>query len=411
MIIAESAYARADLGAAERAYRAAYEAARVDEDGIEALRGWTLTSLQGEMPGSEDLMTELQRNAPASAQDLVRHAILELIQLRFTSGFARADALLDEAEALLPQVEDPRPRSSFAYVAAYVSSLRARYDKAARWQELSDHDIDAFDLDFARPHSYWNHAHVALGQRKFGHAERLLQKLEDETKENPLDYHVLNARVLRARLCLSTGDAADALRRLPPTTREKVLPSILGEYHATRALALAATGRRNDALAAAERAEDETSAVEVKILSAGVRAITATRTQVRRQALALWEAAQALDVWDPVVAAVRISEPLAAALSQFESEREILGALYRRSGDHGLARRSGLRTRASGSAAELLSPRELEVLGLLARGYRNRDIAEALVVSLSTVKVHVRHIFEKLGVRTRAEAVTRLSLD
>jgi LuxR family maltose regulon positive regulatory protein len=45
----------------------------------------------------------------------------------------------------------------------------------------------------------------------------------------------------------------------------------------------------------------------------------------------------------------------------------------------------------------------------MARGYRNQEIATALVLSLSTVKVHVRHIFEKLGVRTRSEAVTRLS--
>jgi len=62
-----------------------------------------------------------------------------------------------------------------------------------------------------------------------------------------------------------------------------------------------------------------------------------------------------------------------------------------------------------GDPAELLSPRELEVLGLIARGYRNQEIAAALVLSLSTVKVHVRHIFEKLGVRSRSEAVTRLT--
>jgi two-component system nitrate/nitrite response regulator NarL len=52
----------------------------------------------------------------------------------------------------------------------------------------------------------------------------------------------------------------------------------------------------------------------------------------------------------------------------------------------------------------------LEVLGLLARGFRNRDIAKALVISESTTKVHVRHILEKLGVRTRTEAASRLDL-
>ena len=50
-----------------------------------------------------------------------------------------------------------------------------------------------------------------------------------------------------------------------------------------------------------------------------------------------------------------------------------------------------------------LSPREEEVLNLLARGRTGAYIAEALFVSRETVKVHVRHIYEKLGVHSRQE--------
>ena len=53
---------------------------------------------------------------------------------------------------------------------------------------------------------------------------------------------------------------------------------------------------------------------------------------------------------------------------------------------------------------EGLSVREREVLELLGRGLRNREIAERLVVSDATVKTHVRHILEKLRLRSRAEA-------
>jgi DNA-binding NarL/FixJ family response regulator len=55
---------------------------------------------------------------------------------------------------------------------------------------------------------------------------------------------------------------------------------------------------------------------------------------------------------------------------------------------------------------EPLTVREIEVLEQVAAGKRNRDIAGRLFISEETVKVHVKHILEKLGANDRTGAVT-----
>jgi DNA-binding NarL/FixJ family response regulator len=67
---------------------------------------------------------------------------------------------------------------------------------------------------------------------------------------------------------------------------------------------------------------------------------------------------------------------------------------------------SRLGERMRGTEEEALSSREIEVLELVARGTSNKEIAKRLWVSETTVKSHMLHIFDKLGVTDRTAAVT-----
>ena len=64
----------------------------------------------------------------------------------------------------------------------------------------------------------------------------------------------------------------------------------------------------------------------------------------------------------------------------------------------------------SSRVSDPLTARECDVLAMIGRGLSNKHIARALEISPETVKSHVKHIFLKLAVGTRAEAVSRAGL-
>ena len=64
-------------------------------------------------------------------------------------------------------------------------------------------------------------------------------------------------------------------------------------------------------------------------------------------------------------------------------------------------------TAKSSTESEMLSKREREVLGYLAKGYQYKEISEHLSISFDTVHTHIRNIYTKLQVRSKMEAVTK----
>jgi LuxR family transcriptional regulator, maltose regulon positive regulatory protein len=137
-----------------------------------------------------------------------------------------------------------------------------------------------------------------------------------------------------------------------------------------------------------DRARDEAGRA-VELARRG--GVPGTRSNVLLSAARIVGAAEAADLVDEAAAILApCPDPGPAARARLDAAIRDL---------------SGVRVRAEPAAGEALSERELAVLRLLATDRTQREIGEALYVSLNTVKTHTRHIFRKLGAAGREDAV------
>ena len=131
-------------------------------------------------------------------------------------------------------------------------------------------------------------------------------------------------------------------------------------------------------------------------------------------ALARGQAHDELAALHALERAVRLAEP-GGYTRVFLDEGELMSGLLRRLRNHSIGAAYVARLLAIFDSGrnrpsphvDLLTPREREVLNLLALGLPNRAIAEHLVTSEATVKSHVHHLIDKLGVRNRAQVPVR----
>ena len=183
--------------------------------------------------------------------------------------------------------------------------------------------------------------------------------------------------------------------------------SLEAELVSCYALAFAAQGELERARNDAHRALDRSIAIETAITAPCALSVVCTRAGSgagalphARRALA---AATRSGMIESFVSAYRGCPELVLSLLVDEATHEDLERILASAGDVSLA--PGMASR-QGSIL-ILTKREKEVLGLVAQGLSNAQIGKRLFISPVTVKVHVRHIFEKLRVKSRAEATLR----
>ena len=318
----------------------------------------------------------------------------------------------DEGRAmwqLLDHVPDPVARSSFRNVFGYALAAAALYDEAIRITMEQMEDAERCRLDFVIPYALTNRAIVATLQRDYLEADALLDEADERARAAGDQTARFISWAVRTRLLNAQGAfdiaTAQAVPRNPGVTR-----SLVGELTACYALAYAGSGQLDRAARYAERALSSSIAAEIVITAPCALAVAASKE--RDTSAAQSHARLALDATtksgmiESFVCAYRGCPELVVSLLADVGTHEDLERILAAAGDSSMAPPS---TGYGSHSVMNLSRREKEVLGLVAHGLSNAEIGQQLFISPVTVKVHVRHIFEKLGVKSRAEAVLRAS--
>lgn len=404
MIAARAAHAGGHEEEALAYYKRAYVASTSSYERRDARWGELMCTSSLERPEAHAILDELVDSAVISdARDQVRMADKQL-SVGFRFGFVKHLPDSRRALELVAEVPDPFVRCSFLGMHAWALALGAFYEEALDVTHRLIGDAIRHRLDLVLPYAYSALAVVEAGlgrqpeaRESVETAHRLARQVNDENG-------MQNCYAIRVRVLLQGGSAVEACSVEPPDI-SRALPSMRGEVLSSRALALATIGRVEEAQALVDVVIESTAGIETQALCAAVRAVCA----LKRRSDDLIDRCEDLVAHvfdhgsaDIAITAYRANPELLAALVTSRKARDEVVYLTRRAGDDELVNALGLSTSAVVDPASRLSAREREVYDLLCQGLSNGEIARRLFITEGTVKAHVHHVFDKLGIRSRS---------
>ena len=390
------------LGYFERAHATARTVAEIRE----ALMGSYLVSSELGLDVASDHITALTNIDDASPETSLRTEVARLLQATRSGGIAAAIEHALPERRLVDGAADPLASTAFLQMLANALSLAGRYDEATDVVDALIAIANRYRMVFPLPYARLNQALARHGRREYSAAHAALNLVDAHVGRTDV-YLEFSARAIRARLLTSEQRIDEALEEVAPTADAISSPPLVAEYLASRALVHSIAGKKDSASRCANEAQAAyPTSVEARVIGACVDAVNEGENPIifRHKVSVAWDIAQETGNIDGIVCAYRAWPPLLQAL--FEAGAH-MDAVVVEARDVPLTRRLGIRIRQPVRPASVLTPREAEVFELLRSGLTNRAIAEVLFVSESTVKAHLRHIYEKLGVRSRAQALAQ----
>jgi len=370
-----------------------------------------LQAFESQDGAAPKILAELERVREPGAEHALRlRQSRAFLALETEGAVGKAVRELELTEPLLSAVSDPIARSSFWNL---YSSARLYAGDYARVVDLTERQLGeatSAGLSFAADHGRTTRAAALIGCRELGAARRLLEGLERSASVS--SFVTVQVQLRLSRLRATIGDIEGACRLLQSPIPVDIPPAMRGEWLATRALYEAGLGHARKARESADDALSVSRYVDAVHLSQLASAVVRTNTSSSRTAIG--EVIRTVrDLIgkghaDAVVIACRVCPAIVRVAADDKSLASSLIAILTVSRDFDIARIAGLEMPRKRNVRRSLSMREREVLELIGQGLKNREIAKALFISESTTKVHVRHILEKLGARSRTEAVRAL---
>jgi LuxR family maltose regulon positive regulatory protein len=370
-----------------------------------------LRALDGEALDLAEHLEEFRASADGGLTQSLMTATAEIGLAEFDGGLV--DALRDAAGVLGLAMDGADPIAHTGLLGAYSYGLvvSARYEEALKSIDVLTSLTENLGIEFPVPYAQLYRAKALIGLRRFATATRILSALERHMQAEPGTYFHVNLPVARARLYASTGDVSRALDVLSLGPAQRAAKGSRGEWLGLQALLLAVLKDSDRAGALAADARRASRSLEAATLSLLADAVIALNDERNDAACCLLRTVIENGISDSVVIAVRAEPRLGAFVADEPRWRSWLQRLLAASRDASLATSISLQVPREAKGKTKLSPRETEVHELLAQGLTNEEIARLLYISLSTTKVHVKHIYEKLGVRSRLEAARALRDD